>query len=191
MKSILMAVIASIASIPAQAATIGISYSFTGGPTGPPVVSGTTLTLDGLDTGSILSSNLGLNAVWNPVTFRDHSVVDLTTGLLNGSFSITFANGNMLSGNLFEDVSAVVATGMGPFSQKLTFTGGTGMFAGASGSTSGSGVASATGFSSGSGTLTAPGIPAPEPASAALILGGLLAIVGGKFGYERKQCNDK
>ncbi len=169
--------IASIVSFSGQAATIGISYSLTGGLTGPPVMSGSTLILDALDTGSIISGNPGLNALWNPVTFRDHSVVDLTTGLLNGSFTITFANGNLLSGNLFEDVSALVATGMGPFTQRLTFTGGTGIFAGASGSASGGGVGGPTSFASGSGTLSAPGIPTPEPASFALIFGGLVVMV--------------
>ncbi|MEJ7608228.1 MAG: PEP-CTERM sorting domain-containing protein [Bryobacteraceae bacterium] len=84
----------------------------------------------------------------------------------------------MLSGNLFEDVSALVATGgTGPFTQTLTFTGGTGMFAGASGSASGGGLAGPTGFTaSGSGTLTAPAI-VPEPASVALIFGGLLVML--------------
>ena len=74
-------------------------------------MSGTTLILDGLFTGSILSGIPALNAAWNPVTYTDHSVADLTTGLLNGTFNIKFANGDMLSGNLFEDVSAVISTG--------------------------------------------------------------------------------
>jgi hypothetical protein len=169
---------ACIASVSAQAGTIGISYSLTGGPTGPPVVSGTTLILDGLFTGSILSGNPALNAVWNPVTYSDHSVADVTTGLLNGTFSMAFANGEMLSGNVFEEVSALLATGgTGPFTQTFTFTGGTGEFAGATGSASGGGIATSTGTTvSGSGSLTAAGVGAPEPASVALILGGLVAI---------------
>jgi hypothetical protein len=169
---------ACIASISAQAGTIGISYSLSGGPTGPPVVSGTTLILDGLFTGSILSGNPDLNAVWNPVTYRDHSVADRTTGLLNGTISITFANGDILSGNVFEDVSALIATGgIGPFTQTLTFTGGTGEFAGASGSVSGAGIGTSTGSTvSGTGTLTAAAVGAPEPASVTLIFGGLIMI---------------
>lgn len=170
---------ACIASVSAQAATISISYSLSGGPTGPPVVSGTTLILDGLFTGSILSGNPALDAVWNPVTYTDHSLADLTTGLLNGAFNMTFADGDMLSGNVFEEVSALLATGgTGPFTQTFTFTGGTGEFAGATGSTSGGGLATNTGTTiSGSGTLTAAGVGAPEPASVALILGGLAVIV--------------
>jgi hypothetical protein len=142
-------------------------------------VSGTTLILDGLFTGSILSGNPALDAVWNPVTYTDHSLADLTTGLLNGAFNMTFADGDMLSGNVFEEVSALLATGgTGPFTQTFTFTGGTGEFAGATGSTSGGGLATNTGTTiSGSGTLTAAGVGAPEPASVALILGGLAVIV--------------
>ena len=159
-------------SIRANAATIAITYSFAGNLTGPPVQSGTTLILDALETGSFSSSNPSLNALWNPVTYTDHSIVDLNTGLLNGSFSMKFADGNTLSGKLFEDTSQLDANGVGPFTQALTFTGGTGEFAGATGSLSGVGVGAATGFSSsGSGTINAPAIP--EPASAALLLGGL------------------
>ena len=141
---------------------------------------GSTLILDGLATGSFLSGSSSLNATWNPVTFRDHSVVDLTTGLLNGTFSLTVANGDILSGKLFEDVSTTI-NGTGPFTQTLTFTGGTGKFAGATGSASGAGLGTATGFTtSGSGTLTAPGIPVPEPASVALIFGGLLVMAASR-----------
>jgi hypothetical protein len=170
---------ACTAVVPAQGATISISYSLSGGPTGPPVVSGTNLILDGLFTGSVLSGNPVLNAAWNPVTYSDHSVADLTTGLLNGSFSITFANGDVLFGNVFEDVSALVASGgTGSYTQTLTFNGGTGEFAGAFGSTLGGGLATSTGSTvSGSGILTAAGVNAPEPGSVALVLAGLVAMV--------------
>jgi hypothetical protein len=170
---------ACLVSVSAQAGTLSISYSLSGGPTGPPVVSGTTLILDGLFTGPVLSGNQALNVVWNPVTYTDHSVADLTTGLLNGAFSMKFANGDILSGTVFEDVSAVLATGgIGPFTQKFTFTGGTGEFAGATGSTLGGGVGTSTGTTvSGSGTVTAAAVGAPEPASVGLIFGGLVAIV--------------
>ena len=174
MKALAMAIPAILCAlaIPAHANSIAITYSLTGGPIAPPVVSGTTLILDGLFTGSVLSGDTGLNAAWNPVTYSDHSMVDLTTGLLNGNFNILFANGDTLFGNVFEDVSAVVATGTGPFSQTLTFTGGTGEFAGATGSTSGAGLAGGT--VSGSGVLNAPAVPEPSPA--ALLLGGLALL---------------
>ncbi len=138
MKALAMAIpgILCALAIPAHANSIAITYSLTGGPIADPVVSGTTLILDGLFTGSFLSGDPGLNTAWNPVTYSDHSVAELTTGLLNGTFNILFANGNTLFGNVFEDVSAVIATGTGPFSQSLTFIGGTGEFAGATGSAS-------------------------------------------------------
>jgi hypothetical protein len=180
-KTACLLMIASIASIAAQADTIGITYSFAGAPSAPPVLTGTILTLDGLANGSILSGNPGLNAIWNPVTFHTHNVVDVTTGQNNGSFSMTFANSDTLSGNLFEDDSAVLATNTGPFTQTLTFTGGTGEFAGTTGSVSGGGFIGTTGFTtSGSGALTAAGVSAPEPASVALIFGGLLVMVASR-----------
>lgn len=170
--------IACCASIPVRADTVAITYSFAGAGIAPPVLSGTTLIIDNFATGSILSGDSALNAIWNPVTFQDHCVVDLTTGLLNGTISFEFADGATLFGNEFEDVSALVATGgTGPFTETYTFTGGTGEFAGASGSVSGGGIAVATGFTeSGSGIVDAPAVP--EPATAALLLIGLaFAIV--------------
>src|SRR5690348_5273730 len=171
--------IACIAGIPAQAGTITVSYSFAGASTAPPVISGTTLTVDGLATGSVTQWNLAVNVLWNPATFHTHNMVDLTNGLNNGSFSIVFANGDMLSGNLFENDSAVnIATGAGPFTQTLTFTAGTGEFLGATGSVSGGGLITSTGFTtSGSGTLTAAGVSAPEPGSLVLLFGGLGFLV--------------
>jgi hypothetical protein len=162
--------------IRAEASTIAVTYSFAGGPVGPEVPSGTTLTIDHFSTGSVLSDNPSLNAIWNPVTYLSHDVIDLTTGLLNGTFTMTFADGNTLVGALFVDLSEAFANGTGPTPQTFTFTGGTGEFAGAAGSFSGSGDLVGNGFTiSGSGTINAPAIP--EPASAALFLGGLGVIL--------------
>ena len=163
--------------IRANAATIAVTYSFDGGPVGPEVPSGTTLTVDHFSTGSVLSGNPSLNAIWNPVTYLSHDVIDLTTGLLNGAFTMTFADGNTLSGNLFVDLSQAFANGTGPTPQTFTFTGGTGEFAGATGSFSGTGHIVGNGFTiSGSGIINAPAVP--EPASAALLLGGLGVVLG-------------
>ena len=162
-------------AIPAKADSIAITYSVTGVAT---VVSSTdtTLTLQGQFSGSILSSDPGLNAAWNPVAYSDLSVADLTTGLLNGNFTFSFANGDMLVGNVFEDVSALVSNPTGTFTQTLTFTGGTGEFVGATGSVSGEGFSGTTNATaSGSGTLNAPAVP--EPASAALLLGGVALCI--------------
>ena len=90
---------------------------------------------------------------------------------------LTLTDGNALSGNVFEDVTAIVATnGVGPYAQILTFIGGTGEFEGATGSVSGAGVGG-TNVSTvlGSGTLNAPAIPEPE--SAALFPAGLAMMV--------------
>jgi hypothetical protein len=168
-------------AIPAHANSIAITYSLTGMGT---VVDATdtTLTLVGQFSGSFLSNDSGLNAAWNPVTYTDHSVADLTTGLLNGNFSFVFANGDMLSGNVFEDVSAIIASpdGTGPFTQRLSFTGGTGEFAGATGSASGNGFAGTeTGTVSGTGTLNTAAVP--EPASPALLVGGLALLFAGRL----------
>ena len=171
--TVLSAFILGTVCITAKADSIAITYSLSGMGT---VVSATdtTLTLVGQFSGSVLSGDPSLNAAWNPVSYSDQSVADLTTGLLNGNFSFVFANGDMLSGKVFEDVSAIIASpdGTGAFTQTLSFTGGTGEFAGATGSASGSGFVGTTlGTVSGSGTLDAPAIP--EPPSAALLLGGL------------------
>jgi len=160
----------------AKAATIPLTYSLAGALTGAPVATGTTLTFDSLSTVSVLSGNQNLNAFWNPVTSTDHNVVDFTTELNNATFSWRFADGNTLLGTLLEDVSQVDGTGAGPFTQTFTFTGGTGEFTRATGSVSGAGVGTATGFtSSGRGIINAPAIP--EPASAALFLGGLAVLL--------------
>jgi hypothetical protein len=186
MKTILIAgvslFITSIASISAQAGTIGITYNFAGAAVAPPVLSGTTLIIDNSATGSILSGNPSLDAVFNPVTFLNHCLIDVTTGILNGTITFAFADGATLFGTEVEDVSALVASGgTGPFTETYTFTGGTGRFSGASGSVSGAGVGVATGFTeSGSGTLTAAGVSSPEPASVFLIIGGLLVMAASR-----------
>jgi hypothetical protein len=157
----------------ANAATIAVTFSFTGEPVGVPVISDTTETVDHLSTGSILSDNPSLNATWNPFTLLSHDVIDFTAGTLNGASTITFADGSTLFGHQFVDFNDPL------FPETLTFIGGTGRFAGATGLFSGESVVFDTGgFAvSGRGTINAPAI-APEPASIALAGLGLAVIAG-------------
>ncbi len=186
-----------VASVPARAGTINITYSLTGMGTVTGMTS-TTLDLTGAFTGSVDQANPAENAVWNPVTYNDVSQANLSTGLLTGTFSITFANGEMLSGMVGENVSAIISspTGTGPFTQMLTFTAGTGEFAGVRGSASGTGfVGEVTGTVSGSGSLTAPALITPEPGSIALMLGGLTFMAvryrRGSHMLGKNQCSAK
>ena len=166
-------------AVPIRAASIPITYSLTG--TGTVVDStDTTLTLDAQASGSILTGSAALNATWNPVSYSDQSVLDLTTNLLNGNFTLTFADGDTLTGTIFEDDTAIDAspTQTGSFSQTLSFTGGTGEFTGATGSVSGTGLLGTTTFAVlGSGTVDTAAVP--EPSSAWLLLGGLLLLILG------------
>lgn len=175
-----MAFLAILLSQPAAAATINIAYSFNGT---ADVVDGTatTLTLVALAHGSITSSDEALNALWNPVSYSDTSVLDFNTGLLNGTFTITFADGATLMGSVFEDNTAVLQSPdqTGPFTQTLTFSDGTKEFTGATGQASGPGLVGTTDFSAaGSGTLNASAVP--EPASGLLVFGGLAAALAGR-----------
>jgi hypothetical protein len=164
----------------AQASTIGFTYNFTNfTDTKPPTVVGTTLLLSGMATGgSLLTGDPALDAAWNPVVFEDDCKVDLTTGLLNGTFFMTFANNDTLFGKVFEDVTEVIATFTGPYTGTLTFIGGTGEFAGATGSASiGGTIGLVSSTASGSGTLSGPAV-VPEPGTLGLMATGLLAAAG-------------
>ena len=168
-----------VLDVPAQAGTVAITYSFSGGLTAAPDLQADGLHLQASATGSVDEFNPVVNAAWNPVTFDTKDVLDLSTGLDNGTFSWTFANGDTLTGTMFEDDTAVnFATNTGPFLQNLIFTGGTGEFTGVSGSSSGNGFLTAPTFSiSGSGFLTAEKlVSVPEPGSMSLMVGCLLIM---------------
>lgn len=181
-----LAVLACIASVPGHASTVDFTYNLTGGLTGPPVFIGTGLILDGLATGSFLTSNSGLNAAWSPASMHTHDTLDFATGQSTGIFDFMFADGDTLTGLFFEDDSAVLATNTGPFTEKLTITGGTGAFAGATGFATGGGVLGATGYTAiGSGTVSGPSV-VPEPASVGMFCEGLLAMVAGRKLFKRQ-----
>ena len=181
-----------VLSLPAGAATVDISYAFAGNLSAPPSLVGNLLYLQASATGSVDEFNPLVNAVWNPVTFDTSDALDLTTGLDHGTFTWTFANGEMVSGLLFEDDTQLdPVTSIGPFTQTLTFTGGTGEFAGVTGSGSGDGEVTADGYTlSANGSLTAPGlVGVDEPGSMGLMVGGLLlaAISLRRFGRRTAQ----
>jgi len=174
--------------------SIPVAINFTGAPVTPLIATGTTVNFESEATASIVSGDPNLNASWNPVLFHCFDAIDLTTALDNASFTFTFANGDTLFGNSVADDSAVLATFMGPYTETLTFTGGTGAFLGATGAISGGGLITATGFTlSGTGTLTAPGLVAttPEPGTWLLVLSGCcsLAALGVRKGRDSaKKC---
>ncbi len=170
-----LAALAALA-IPAHAESIAITYSLTGTGTVESATD-TTLTLAASANGSVVPGDSGLNAAWNPVSYSDLSVLDLTTNLLNGNFTMTLADGDTLTGKVFEDQTApdTSPTQTGPFSQTLTFTGGTGAFAQASGFVSGEGFLGPATFTvSGRGTLDTQAVP--EPATETLFVCGLALI---------------
>ena len=144
-------------------ASIPVSYSFTGSATSF-AMSGNFLLLTGVAFGTVNS--------WSGVEFDTTDSIDLTTGIDNGSFSITLPDGDQAFGALFEDDSQV--TDSGPFTQKLTFTSGTGQLVGVSGVLGGNGFVFPDYYtSSGDGTLTAAGLTAtPEPGTWLLVLSG-------------------
>ena len=162
--------------LPAQAATIAIDYSFNGALTAAPVLMGGLLYLNASATGTVIQPDPIVNAAGNPVTFVTSDALNLSTGLDHGVFTWTFANGDTLSGLMLEDDTTVdFSTNSGPFTQTLTFTGGTGGLAGTTGTRFGEGLLAPTGFSiSGAGALQQPGVP--EPATWALMLLGFGGI---------------
>jgi hypothetical protein len=169
--------------LPALAANIPITYSLTGTGT---VVDGTdtTLTLSTTASGSILSTNPALNASWNPVSYSELCILDLNTNLLAGPFTLVFADGATLTGNDLEDDTVIdnSPTQTGPFSQTLTFTGGTQEFAGASGSVTGMGFLGAVDFTiTGSGVLITAASSTPEPSSGPLLLAAGILLLASKL----------
>jgi hypothetical protein len=172
-----MAAFLVVATVPVKASAIPVTYSLAGSGT---VVDATsaTLTLDATALGSVVSENGDLSTAWNPVTYSDEAVLDLNTGILHGRFTLSFADGQTLNGDVFEDNTAILAspTQTGPFTQTLTFTGGTGEFAGATGSFSGEGFVGITDFTvSGGGIIDTSAVP--EPSSILLLLSGSTLII--------------
>jgi hypothetical protein len=139
--------------------TYALSGSGTGDPLNPPLV--------GSATGSLLP--LG------SVTWSDQIFPDLSTGSGDGTFKMTFTDGDTLFGTLHVqgDFSFFPIV---PFTQLLTVTGGTGALLLYHGTLTGlelSNQSNGTFTSSGSGTLET----TPEPESVVLFGTGLLCLL--------------
>jgi hypothetical protein len=148
----------------ARAASISVTYSLSGTATGDPA----NPPLMGNATGSLLP--------FGSITWSDLLFPDPATSSGNGTFTITFTNGDTLVGALHEHLDFTAPPDAVPFTQTIVVTGGTGAFAGFIGVLNGDGTGNflTSMFStSGSGTLNT----IPEPASIALLPTGLLCIL--------------
>jgi PEP-CTERM motif-containing protein len=147
-----------------HASTVNVTYSLTGSGSGDPL----NPPLLGSATGSL--SPLG-NITWNDVIFPN-----LATGAGDGTFTMTFTDGDTLFGTAhyqgdFSNYPIV------PFTQLLTVTGGTGEFLLYSGTLTGVEISNqldGSFTSSGGGTLVT---PAPEPGSLVLLGTGLASLL--------------
>lgn len=149
----------------AQAETINVTYAFSGtgsgNPANPPLI--------GNGTGSLTPLNLLGSMTWVGLNFPD-----LATGANQGTFTMTFTDGDTLVGTLHEQLDLAAAPNA-DFTQILTVTGGTGALRWYNGTLTGGGflnLANSTFSTSGAGTLNT----APEPGSVALLLSGLLLV---------------
>lgn len=110
-------------------------------------------------------------------------VVDMSTGLGSGSNRFVGANGDTLFGN-FTVQLVPISPGVVDLVGTLLFTGGTGLFAGSSGSAGFTGHGQFISASAALSSFDFHGTVAvvPEPAAASLLLAGLLAGAAGVAG---------
>jgi len=151
------------AAIPALAATINVTYALSGSgggdPLNPPLI--------GTATGSLLP--LG-SVIWSDQVFPN-----LATGVGDGTFTMTFTDGDTLFGTLHY-VGDFSTFPIVPFTQLLTVTGGTGALLLYHGTLTGLEISNQT-----NGTFTSSGVgtldTVPEPESIALLGTGLASLL--------------
>jgi hypothetical protein len=109
---------------------------------------------------SVTRENTGNATHLGRFTAVEHFVVDLTTLSATGTEVFTAANGDTVTADTFGQATPILGTPNLSLEEFVTITGGTGRFAGATGSTTGQRVLNGTtGSSAGSfeGTISSPG----------------------------------
>lgn len=162
----------------AQAETISVTYTLngtaSGDPTNPPLI----------------TSARGSLSPLGSMTWQDLSFPNLTTGTNRGTFTATFAQGDTLVGNLYEQFDLSFPLDAAPLTQVIEVTGGTGAFLWYNGTLTGSGTVNlltGTFSASGSGRLNT----TPEPSSVALLPIGFLCLVAYRRRGQRSHKNPR
>ena len=151
---LLLIVLAALA-LPIQALA-GAQVPFKGSDTG-----GFTLEANGCGSGvfAVVIDDAGKASHVGRYAYHADECFNATTGAFSGTFTITAANGDTISGTYVGAVVAVVGD-LGFYEQEAVITGGTGRFAGASGAFHLSGIANLVTLESSqtiSGTVSSPG----------------------------------
>jgi hypothetical protein len=151
----LLLVVFSALALPIQALA-GAQVPFRGSDSG-----GFTLTPDGCGAGvfAVVIDDAGQATHVGAYAYHSNECFNPTTSHFSGTFTITAANGDTISGNYAGVVVSVVGS-LGFYEQDNVITGGTGRFAGASGAFHLSGIANLVTLEASqqiSGTVSSPG----------------------------------